>query len=366
MFELTAKSKTSVDIRMYGSISQWGKVNAEAFAQSLRQAEDDGYSTINLRVNSPGGSIFEGLAIMALIKSSPLDVDMYIDGMAASMMSVVSTACRKVYMARGARIMIHQGAGGVYGSAQYIKDYAALLESLNESLAEAYASKTGKEKDWILENWMGENKDTWFNYKAAEKAKLIDGESDMKIQSPKEEEGSASMQEMAAHYNEQLQNSEDTMKELLIKRYGLDASATEEEIMAAIEAAEKKSGEQTPDLASAESVDALMTIAETAGLVTDDNKAQVKAMAQKAGVKETAEFLKTLKPAAQSSSDDGQRLSDAIKEIVDGIKPEGNKEKKFEDYSPEELDALEKKDPEAFEKLFKASAMGKVNVTPEG
>ena len=144
MFNLTAESKTIVDIMMYGSMSEWSRVNSTDFAKALKQAEDDGYTQANLRINSPGGSIFEGLAMISAMKSSNLIIHAYIDGMAASMMSAVAINADRVFIAKGGHMMIHQGSGGVHGSAKKIKNYAELLSSLNTTIAELYAEKTGK------------------------------------------------------------------------------------------------------------------------------------------------------------------------------------------------------------------------------
>lgn len=372
MFELQAKSKTAVDIMMYGTISEWGKVNADDFYKALKKAEEDGYKTVNLRVNSPGGSIFEGLAIIGVIKGSPLDIDMYIDGLAASMMSAVAMSVRKVYMAKGARMMIHQGHGGVAGSAKQIINYGKLLISLNETMAEFIADRTGKDQKWILDNWMSEGQDKWFKFSEAEEAGLVDGESDKKIKPFQKE--AAEYTEMAAHYQEQLENqNKDTMKEKLIEKYGLKADATEEEIMAAIAADKEKTTpakkpEDKPAASgddTAESVDAFIAMGKKAGLINKDNEAAVKTMAEKAGLKATSEFLNGFE-ASGGTGDNGERLSDVIAKALKSGGSANAGDKKLEDYTPEELDDLEAKDPAAFEALFKASKYGKVNTNPEG
>ncbi|WP_420582079.1 head maturation protease, ClpP-related [Reichenbachiella sp.] len=363
MFELQAKSKTTADINMYGSISAWSKVNADEFTKAIKQAEAEGYESVNLRINSPGGSIFEGLAMIAQMKASSLTIHAYIDGMAASMGSAIAINADKVYMAKGARMMIHQGSGGAYGSAAQIKNYANLLESLNESLAEMYADKTGKEIDWIQSNWMAEGKDSWFSLKEAKKVGLVDEESDTKIKAP--EKAEAAYEEMAAHYDSQLQfENKDEMKDKLIEKYGLNADATDEEIMAAIEAdkATASAGADDAQLAEAETQEAFIAMGEKAGLITAKNKASVEKMITKAGIKETAEFLEAT-AVEKPKSDDAPRASEIIEAFkaagLGGKQPSGDK--KLEDYSEAELDALEAKDPEAFEKLFNASELGKVH-----
>lgn len=232
MFELRAKSKEEADIVMYGSISEWGKVRAEDLISRLASARAQGISRVNLKINSPGGSITEGVALMTQLGSDDLYITATVEGIAASMASVMIQGADRRRMVKGGRMMVHQGQGGVFGSANYIHEYADLLDSYNKTIADIYAQKSKRDAKYILENWMKEGKDTWFTADQALKEGLIDEIVDGHVK-PLEKEN-ATMLEMAAHYQSQIDTTETMNKLELIALLGLKADATEAEINTAL------------------------------------------------------------------------------------------------------------------------------------
>jgi ATP-dependent Clp endopeptidase proteolytic subunit ClpP len=201
MFQLIAKSKTEVDIQLYGGISTWDGVRAKDVTNLLTKAKNDGYSKINLRIHSPGGSVSEGLAIYNVIQNLGLQVVAYIDGIAASMASVMMLACDEVYASKLARVMTHQARAGVQGTASQLREVATQLESTNEQFAEIYATKAKKDKKWVMENWLPDGKDVWFTAKQALEAGLVDKivEPPVKIDTSKKAESDV---EIFAMYDE--------------------------------------------------------------------------------------------------------------------------------------------------------------------
>jgi len=241
MFELTAKSSTHAEMLMYGSIGKWDEVRATDVYKALRSAKDQGYEEVKIRMNCPGGSVFEGLAMIGAIQNCGIKVSVAIDGMAASMGSVIVAAVDDVEIGEGARIMIHQGASISIGQSWQLKLDAALLDSINVTISEYYAKKTGKEKQWILDNWMADGKDKWFTAQEAVDAGLVKRKIKGKaLPLPKE---SASYYEIAAHYD-QFFNTDKTDKKMnkeeLIALLGLKADATDAEIKAAMAANKTK------------------------------------------------------------------------------------------------------------------------------
>ena len=365
MFNLTAKSKTVVDIMMYGSISEWSRVNANDFAKALKQAEDDGFTHVNLRINSPGGGIIEGLAMIAQMKASSLIIHAYIDGMAASMMSAVAINADRVFMAKGARMMIHQGNGGVFGSSKVIKNYANLLDSFNSTLAEMYADKTGKEPGVIIDTWMAEGNDQWFTSKQALKEKLIDEVISSPVKAP--EKAEATFIEMAAHYETQIETENQMDKSKLIKRLGLAENATEEQIETALTALEEKAkagaagaaGKPTgnDEKASEKMVASFIKLGKKAGVVTEENEASMKKLAY-ADIDACMDLLPDHSANAGTGAVDGDKR---ISELIAAIKGEnaGGGKKTWDEMSAQERAELESKDPKAFEALFNAQ-YGKV------
>ena len=252
MYEIRAKSKQEAEILMYGSISEWGRVRAEDFISKLSDAKAKGYDQVKLKINSPGGSIIEGIAIASQMITNDIIIVGVVEGMAASMASAMLQACHKRVMVKGTRLMIHQGSGGIFGSANFIRDYADLMDSFNKTLAEIYARRTKKEAKWILDNWMAEGKDKWFTPEEALAANLIDEVIEGNVK-PLEKE-TATLMEMAAHYKQFTDTNENLMnKEQLIKLFGLKADASDAEVQAAVEAAallaKAKATEATPPAA---------------------------------------------------------------------------------------------------------------------
>lgn len=155
-YSINALSRGQVEILLYDEIGAWG-ITAQRFAQDLKSVGD--VSLINLRIHSPGGDVFEGNAIYNLLKSHPARVDVYIDGLAASMASVIAMAGDTIYMPENAMMMVHKPWGIQGGDADDMRRYAELLEKVEGTLVQAYVSKTGKSEDEIKallksETWM--------------------------------------------------------------------------------------------------------------------------------------------------------------------------------------------------------------------
>lgn len=155
-YSMRAMARGSVEILLYDEIGGWG-ITAKQFAQDLAAFGD--VSQINLRIHSPGGDVFAGMAIYNTLKAHPARVDVYIDGLAASMASVIAMAGDKVYMPTNAMMMIHKPWGAQGGDADDMRRYADLLDKVEGTLVQAYVSKTGKSAEEIHallkdETWM--------------------------------------------------------------------------------------------------------------------------------------------------------------------------------------------------------------------
>ncbi|EBQ4103522.1 Clp protease ClpP, partial [Salmonella enterica] len=114
---------------------------------------------INLHIHSPGGSIFDGLAIYNLLKNHPARKVVYVDGVACSMASVIAMVGDPVIMPENAMMMIHRPRGITGGESSDIRDYADLLDKMESVIIPIYAEKTGKSPDDIAallasETWM--------------------------------------------------------------------------------------------------------------------------------------------------------------------------------------------------------------------
>lgn len=155
-YTLKALAKGVAEIYLYDEIGGWG-ITAQQFARDLKALGD--IARIDLRIHSPGGDVFAGMAIYNLLKSHPARVDVYIDGLAASMASVIAMAGDTVHMPENAMMMVHKPWGIQGGDADDMRRYADLLDKVEDSLVSAYVNKTGKTEDDIKallkeETWM--------------------------------------------------------------------------------------------------------------------------------------------------------------------------------------------------------------------
>jgi ATP-dependent Clp protease protease subunit len=117
---------------------------------------------ITLRLNSPGGDAFAGVAIYNLLRASKLPVNVVVDGMAASAASIIAMAGDSITMNQGAVMMIHEAQGMSYGDAATMLKMADTLKVVTGSIADIYATRTRNAKTNVLEMMANE---TWMDSK---------------------------------------------------------------------------------------------------------------------------------------------------------------------------------------------------------
>lgn len=159
-YSIKAKANDTAEISIYDEIGFWG-VSAASFAQDLKDCGNN-IKQINLHIHSPGGDVFDGIAIYNLLKNHPANVTVYIDGLAASMASVIAMAGNEVIMPENAMMMIHKPWGIQGGDAEDMRKYADLLDKVENTLIPAYANKTGKTPEELAEMLSAE---TWLTAK---------------------------------------------------------------------------------------------------------------------------------------------------------------------------------------------------------
>ena len=170
-FEIINKADKA-EIWIYEQIGEdfWtgGGVTAKSFQKELAGIKA---SQIDLHINSPGGEVFDGITIYNLIKQHPANVTAHIDGLAASIASVIALAGDTVIMAENALFMIHNPWGFAMGDASEMRKTADLLDKIGGSLVTAYSSKSGKSDDEISALMDSE---TWMTAQEAKDAGFID------------------------------------------------------------------------------------------------------------------------------------------------------------------------------------------------
>lgn len=152
---------------LYDEIGFWG-VNASDFSAQLNAVSAD---RIEVHVNSPGGDVFDGIAILNLLRSHPAPVDVVIDGIAASAASFIAMAGETVTMMPNSQLMIHDASGLCIGNQQDMADMAKLLNLMSDNIASVYATRTGTDASQWRDAMRAE---TWYSADEAVEAGLAD------------------------------------------------------------------------------------------------------------------------------------------------------------------------------------------------
>lgn len=163
-----ADDDDAADVYIYDPIGGWFGILASDFAAQLAELD---VSRIRLRLNSPGGSVFDGIAIHNLLVTHRAEVHVHVDGIAASIASVIAMAGDRVTMGRGTEMMIHDPSGLVWGQAKDMRDMADLLDRLAEDIAGFYGHRAGGTRASWREAMAEE---TWYSADEAVEAGLAD------------------------------------------------------------------------------------------------------------------------------------------------------------------------------------------------
>ena len=154
-------AKDEATVYLYDAIDPYWGIDAGEFVKSLSEVTA---KTIHLRINSPGGSVFDAEAIQTALQQHKARVVAHIDGMAASAATYVALAADEVEMSDGAMFMIHNAWTFAFGNASELVDTAALLEKIDANILRDYQSKTGASAEQI-KTWM--DNETWFTAQEA-------------------------------------------------------------------------------------------------------------------------------------------------------------------------------------------------------
>jgi ATP-dependent Clp protease protease subunit len=133
-------------------------VTAESVQKALEGMK--GVKTLNIYINSEGGSVFEAKAIYAQLQRFPAEKVVHIDGIAASAATFIAMVGDRIITSEVATWMIHEAWGGAMGNAADLRGYADLLDMINDDIANLYAKQTGKNTEECLALMSAE---TWMN-----------------------------------------------------------------------------------------------------------------------------------------------------------------------------------------------------------
>lgn len=165
--ENRAKDSTAVEVFLYDEIGGFG-VDAKSFVAELGEIDAE---TIELHVNSVGGEVFQGFAIYQALKDHPATVNVTVDGLAASIASVIALGGDKVTMARNAEFMIHDGMVSMSGNSSELSKMVGMLDRVSDNIASVYAERCGGDPAAWRDAMRAE---TWYSADEAVAAGLAD------------------------------------------------------------------------------------------------------------------------------------------------------------------------------------------------
>lgn len=154
------RNESEATIYVYDVIDAYFGVSSLEIIDAVTQAGDA--QTLHIRINSPGGDVFESRAIMAAIARFKGKTIAHIDSLAASAATSIALACDEVEMSDGAFFMIHCAMGFAFGDKSDMRETADLLEKVEGAIVNDYTTKTGKDSAEIIammeeETWMDAN-----------------------------------------------------------------------------------------------------------------------------------------------------------------------------------------------------------------
>lgn len=158
-YTITNKAEGPAEISIFGPIGNtWDGegVTASKFIKDFKAIKSQ---DVTITVNSPGGSLFDGLAIYTAMASSGKTITAKVMGLAASAASLIVMAASKISMPKNTHLMVHKAGNGVWGTADDMRKMAEVMDSLDQSIAATYSARTGKPIEDIKA--MLDSGDTW-------------------------------------------------------------------------------------------------------------------------------------------------------------------------------------------------------------
>jgi len=170
-YNIQNKAGETADVYIFDEIGMYG-VTAQEFINDIKDLKD---LPINLRINSLGGDVFDGMAMYNVIKRREAKTTVYIEGIAASIATIVALGADEVIMAENSLFMIHNAWGGTMGEAKDMRKTADTLDKISGELTDIYRKKTGLSYDALTEMM---DEETWLNAEEAYNYGFVDTISD--------------------------------------------------------------------------------------------------------------------------------------------------------------------------------------------
>lgn len=153
-YRIEAKAAEVAEVYIYDEIGYWG-LTAKDFVKELGAVKA---SAITLHLNTPGGDVFDGIAIHNALRAHPAPVNVVVDSLAASIGSVIAMAGDSITMAKHSTMMIHDPFGLTMGNAGDMRQMAEVLDKMGDTIAGVYAERAGGSvREWrdrmLAETW---------------------------------------------------------------------------------------------------------------------------------------------------------------------------------------------------------------------
>jgi len=349
----TNVNKGTATMLLYQEIGDGG-INGAWFAEDLQSLNEywaDEVKCINIRINSPGGSVADGLSICSAILNSAIPCDTYIDGMAYSMAGVIAMCGRKRHMVDYGTFMMHNAQGGADEQ---------VLELITNSLAKIFERCTALTMDKCKELMSNE---TWMDAIQCQQMGLVDEV--ISTQKMKPSVSNNSVVELYNFYNKLLNNNKMNKVTNLLK---LSNDASEDSIVEAI---------STKDAA----IETLKSEIETKNAEKAELETKLAELEKSINDKETAEKVELIENAVKEGKIDAttkeiyvtsNKTIEELKNMFASLKPAytpvtnvipkkdapaGREAWTFQDWSkndPKGLNEMRENDPTSFDNLIKA------------
>ncbi|MFD4932340.1 head maturation protease, ClpP-related, partial [Peribacillus butanolivorans] len=276
-----AAADEPAEILIYDYIGDyWYGVTAADFVRDLAALDSD---EITVRINSPGGDVFDGIAILNALRGHKAKITTVVDGLAASAASFIAMAGDEVVMSRNSEMMIHDASNYCHGNAADMRTCAEDLERVSANIATVYAEKTGVDAtEWRT----AMQAETWYSAQEAVDAGLADrvdgADSTAKnafdlsffnfagrraAPAPTKPKNSSAAEAEANKKESHMA----TLQEALAERLGIDADADEATVLAAVdEALDERADNDSAGSGSEPTADQVTSYAQRNGLTVVD------------------------------------------------------------------------------------------------
>ena len=347
---------------LYGYVGIYEDISSAQFVQDLDYASQF-YKNCEVHINSGGGDVYEGVAMFNALRQSKMNISIYIDGIAASIASVIAMCGRPVYMSKYALWMIHSVSGGMYGNVTDMQKVIEGITTVENIIVNIIAERTGLPTDDVKLKWF-DGQDHWLSANDALELGLVNEIYDgAPVALP---EGENNPKRLTNLFNNVLKPFE--MKwENFFKRFGLRNEATEEEAIDTVAKIEKRAADaeaenatlktQNADLAKKladkEAAEAVANEAEITAAVENATKEGRIQDAQKAQYTAILKADKVNGLAVLNSLPKARRIMDSLEQKQSDEREKWN----FEDWSkkdPKGLANMKANDKDRYQSLFNA------------